>query len=130
MNSNPNPWGECNLLSFKNLQVQFYTKLHKKACCYFIIYMPNTSHKVKLKFWPHACAICNLLLCSNFALMLHEKLLYTFFYIIIHFWLGRIKTKFKFYSWMTTCHLTSAFLWCLNLFQVISMMFQIITFHS
>ena len=50
-----------------------YIKLHEKSCCYmFIIYLKNASQKVKTDDIFSACPICILLLCYNFALVLHN----------------------------------------------------------
>ena len=62
---------------FEKFTSAYYTKLLENACYYMLIVnMKKTSESLdRWNFWKCACAICNLHLCYNFALLLHENAL-------------------------------------------------------
>ena len=82
-------------------QLQFvvfiYTKLLEKSFSFlFKIYLKKKHHSGSrlTEFWKFACAYCNLLSCSKFALLLHEiALVFSQSINLLH--LLPIKTKVK-----------------------------------
>ena len=62
---------------FEKFTSAYYTKLLENACYYMLIVnMKKKSESLdRWNFWKCACAICNLRLCYNFALLLHENVL-------------------------------------------------------
>ena len=70
------PWVSA-ICSLWKLQLLIYTKLQEKSYYYMFIMYIRKQHRIlrQIKFWKCGCAICNLLLCYSFALVLHENVL-------------------------------------------------------